>query len=142
VQSTLDLAWVIGGRGGDWCRSLLTDGGGDLARAENGHRTVGGQEPSHESDPEDQVAGGLLVAVGLEVGDSDPRSSGPVFGVHLTDRRLPGRNVARFGRIDRSGREVTSRLNASLYACHHHLANPELNARYRCKLLTPVSLKA
>jgi hypothetical protein len=37
--------------------------------------------------------------------------------------------VARFGRIDRSSREVTSRLNASVYACHHQLVN---GYRSRC----------
>jgi hypothetical protein len=32
-------------------------------------------------------------------------------------------SLARFGVIDRSSREIASRLNASLYACHHQHAN-------------------
>jgi hypothetical protein len=47
----------------------------------------------------------------------------------LLDRRLAEHMVsrqfvsARFGRIDRSIREVTSRFNASLHACHHRLVS-------------------
>ena len=34
-----------------------------------------------------------------------------------------GRNVARFGRIDRRNRGVASRLDAILYVCHLRLVN-------------------
>src|SRR5262249_16842989 len=40
--------------------------------------------------------------------------------------------VARVGRIDRRRREATSRLNASLYACHHQLVNGHRSQLLRC----------
>ena len=58
-------------------------------------------------------------------------------------RRSPGRRgntddslqfgAARFGRIDRSIRGVTSRLNASLYACDHQLVNGYRIQLLRCR---------
>ena len=41
--------------------------------------------------------------------------------------------VARFGRIDRSSREVTSRLHASVFACHHLIMNGCRSQLLRCR---------
>src|SRR5262245_13062706 len=41
--------------------------------------------------------------------------------------------VARFGRIDRSSWEVTSQLNAILYACHHRVAKDQRSHMLRCR---------
>jgi hypothetical protein len=48
-------------------------------------------------------------------------------------RRPKASDTARFGRIDRRIREVTSRLHASLYACHHLLVNAYRSRLLRCR---------
>ena len=47
--------------------------------------------------------------------------------------RSVGRSPWRVGRIDRSSREGPSRLNASLFACHHQFANGYRSQLLRCR---------
>ena len=60
---------------------------------------------------------------------STAAAQGPVSNRHADDS-IPSSVTGDAGRIDRSSREVTSRLNASLCACDHQLGNG-----YRSQLL-------
>jgi hypothetical protein len=67
--------------------------------------------------------------------------SGLVASLHLAPlrRRAAQRSgflhfgAARVGRIDRSIREVTSQVHASLHACHHRIANSYLSKSLQCR---------
>jgi hypothetical protein len=88
---------------GDWRRGVLTT---SLGRGPNRPSAI---------DPQGSSAG---PAVARGVAAVRGCLCGPSIDVHSG---VKDRSVARFGRIDRSVREVISRLHASLFACHHRL---------------------
>jgi hypothetical protein len=86
----------------------------------------------------DGLHGQAGVALAFELGEV-PRPCVQSRGDIAERSRMPPSRVAarlrstRFGRIDRSSREITSRLNASLYACHHQLASGYRPQLLRCR---------
>jgi hypothetical protein len=72
-----------------------------------------------------------LLAAGAMLGFSTVRGGALRASVAPTEAAKDV--VARSGVIDRSSREVTSRVHASLYACHHLLVNVYRSQLLRCR---------
>jgi len=73
------------------------------------------------------------IPVPIRRGPTTPTRAGRLADASVDPTEARKATVRRFGRSDRSNREGPSRLNASLFACHHQFAKGYRSGLLRCR---------